>query len=178
MAEQLRCAGVIEAIRISRAAYPNRMARKEFNKRWACACACVCNYACLTLVEWVSLCGVFNDEMYCPCLLSSLGVLEALKLKFCGMRLILCYCTVHERNCTVNKKNKVRAQPHTTPLFPFFLSMTFFCLFTLFRSTPPSLRRRTEIVGLRHTEPNHAHCAASLMKPYSEVFFSASRTVQ
>ncbi|CAM9893048.1 unnamed protein product [Ascophyllum nodosum] len=35
VAEQLRCAGVIEAIRISRAAYPNRMARKEFNKRFA-----------------------------------------------------------------------------------------------------------------------------------------------
>lgn len=34
VAEQLRCAGVIEAIRISRAAYPNRMTRKEFNKRY------------------------------------------------------------------------------------------------------------------------------------------------
>ncbi|CAN0483660.1 unnamed protein product, partial [Hapterophycus canaliculatus] len=34
VAEQLRCAGVVEAIRISRAAYPNRMAGTEFNKRW------------------------------------------------------------------------------------------------------------------------------------------------
>ncbi|CAM9994958.1 unnamed protein product, partial [Ectocarpus fasciculatus] len=33
VAEQLRCAGVVEAIRISRAAYPNRMARTDFNKR-------------------------------------------------------------------------------------------------------------------------------------------------
>ncbi|CAN0536365.1 unnamed protein product, partial [Ectocarpus sp. 12 AP-2014] len=35
VAEQLRCAGVVEAIRISRAAYPNRMARTDFNKRFA-----------------------------------------------------------------------------------------------------------------------------------------------
>lgn len=38
VAEQLRCAGVVEAIRISRAAYPNRMARTDFIKRWA-ACS-------------------------------------------------------------------------------------------------------------------------------------------
>ncbi|CAN0479659.1 unnamed protein product, partial [Laminaria digitata] len=35
VAEQLRCAGVVEAIRISRAAYPNRMSRTDFNRRWA-----------------------------------------------------------------------------------------------------------------------------------------------
>eukprot|EP00903_Cladosiphon_okamuranus_P010022 g9504.t1 len=35
VAEQLRCAGVVEAIRISRAAYPNRMARTDFIKRFA-----------------------------------------------------------------------------------------------------------------------------------------------
>ncbi|CAN0505455.1 unnamed protein product, partial [Scytosiphon promiscuus] len=41
VAEQLRCAGVVEAIRISRAAYPNRMARTDFNKRWG-ACRSWC----------------------------------------------------------------------------------------------------------------------------------------
>ncbi|CAM9345683.1 unnamed protein product [Pylaiella littoralis] len=35
VAEQLRCAGVVEAIRISRAAYPNRMTRTDFNRRFA-----------------------------------------------------------------------------------------------------------------------------------------------
>ncbi|CAM9539103.1 unnamed protein product, partial [Phaeothamnion confervicola] len=34
VAEQLRCAGVIEAIRISRAAYPNRMGHEEFLRRF------------------------------------------------------------------------------------------------------------------------------------------------
>jgi myosin V len=32
--EQLRCAGVIEAIRISRAAYPNRMPHLSFVRRF------------------------------------------------------------------------------------------------------------------------------------------------
>ena len=32
--EQLRCAGVIEAIRISRSAYPNRMTHMEFLDRF------------------------------------------------------------------------------------------------------------------------------------------------
>ncbi|CAN0386031.1 unnamed protein product, partial [Discosporangium mesarthrocarpum] len=38
VAGQLRCAGVVEAIRISRAAYPNRMTQKEFIQRWAGLC--------------------------------------------------------------------------------------------------------------------------------------------
>ena len=37
VAEQLRCAGVVEAVRVARAAYPNRLDHRSFLERFRCA---------------------------------------------------------------------------------------------------------------------------------------------